>query len=142
MTTRKTHRAAALLVGAMALTTSLAACTEAETQESAESAACAGLVALQAAADDVRALDSSSTVEEAEAAADELAAALEQLRADATDLQEADADALEAAADDIRQAIADIQPEQTLAESAADVADATPAMEEAVTEIRDGLSCS
>jgi hypothetical protein len=141
MTIRRTHRAAGLLVGGLALSMSLAACSEPETQEEAESAACDSLATVQAAADDVRALDASSTVEEAEGATEALAEALVQLRADAADVQAADADAIDAAVYEIRAAVADVEPEQTLEDRASAVADSTTAMDDSLAEITDGLGC-
>jgi hypothetical protein len=141
MTTPRTHRAV-LLLGGLALTIGLTACAEAETQEEAESAACDSLAAVEAAADDVRALDATSTGEQAQAAADELRSSLQQLRTDAADLREADADAIEAAADQVRDAVDDVDPELSIEDNVDAVVAATPSLDEALAEIRDGLGCA
>ena len=85
-----TRRTIAALACSLALVGSLAACSNNDTQEEAESAVCTSLAEVKTAAAGVKALNADSTVDEVEAAQQALESAIAGLRENAEDLDEAD----------------------------------------------------
>jgi hypothetical protein len=119
----------------------LAGSSSEPSQEEAEAAVCANLADVRTAADDVRALDASSTLDQAQAAEDALGTAVDDLKASVADVPNADASAIESAAQEISAAIADVSGGDTLGGAAAAVADMTNALAAVFGEMNNGLDC-
>ena len=137
-----TRRTIAALACSLALVGSLAACSNNDTQEEAESAVCTSLAEVKTAAAGVKALNAESTVNEVEAAQQALESAIAGLRENAEDLDEADLAALESAGDEIQQAAASVSGNDTLGEAATTIQSSTTELDAAVTEIQNGVQCN
>lgn len=137
----RTRRLATVVVSGFALTVSLGACSDTETQPEAEAAVCDSVVEVRDALAQVAALDATSTVADARAAKDALASAVDGLRTSAAGLESADTAAISSATDQISGAIDDIASSDTLGEAAATVQGSTGALDSALTEISDGVQC-
>lgn len=136
------RRSIITLACTLALAGSLAACSNSETQEEAESAVCTSLAQVKTAAAGVKALTATSTIDEVQSAQKALESAIEGLKANAADLNQADLVALESAGDDIQKAVADVSGSDTLGEAAASIKASTTALDAAVTEIDNGVQCN
>jgi uncharacterized phage infection (PIP) family protein YhgE len=134
-------RTATAVACSLLLAGSLAACGS-ESQSEAESAVCTSIAAVKTAADGVRALSATSTVNDVEAATKALETAVADLRKNAADLNEADLKALEAARDEIRQAATSVSGNDTLGQAATTVKTSTGELDAAVTEIQNGVQCN
>jgi uncharacterized phage infection (PIP) family protein YhgE len=142
MTTSRTARTAVTLISGIALAASLAACSsDTETQPDAEAAVCDSITQVRTAAADIAALDTTSTVDEAQAAADGLTTAVDGLKTNAADLESADTAAIEAAANEISGALDSVSGADTLGAAAAAVQGSTGTLDTALTEISDGVQC-
>lgn len=136
----KRHGIAAVVLAGGSLL--LAGCSSTPSQSEAEQAVCDRLVEVRAAAQQVKDLSPSSTVEDAKAARESLDEALENLQSSAQDVQAADTAAVASAVGTINDAIDDVAGSDTLAGAAASVKVATAELDTAVNEMTDGLQCS
>jgi hypothetical protein len=136
-----TRRTIAALVCSLALVGPQTGCSNADTQEEAESAVCTSLAEVKTAAAGVKSLDANSTVDEVKAAQEALGTAIAGLRANAAELNEADLAALEAAGDEIEKAVSDVSGSDTLGEASASIQSSSTALEAAVTEMENGVQC-
>lgn len=137
-----TRRTTVTLACSLLFVGSLAACSNSDTQEDAESAVCTSVAEVKTAAAGVKSLNANSTIDEVQAAEKALESAITGLRANAADLQEADLAALESAGDEIQKAVAGVSGSDTLGEASASVQASTTALDAAVTEIENGVQCN
>ena len=137
-----TQRTIAAWACSLLLLGSLAACSNSETQEEAESAVCTSLAQVKTAAADVKQLNANSTIDEVQAAEKALDTAIAGLRANAADLEQADLAALETAGDEIQKTVSNVSGSATLGEASTAIQNSTTALDAAVTEIQNGLQCN
>jgi hypothetical protein len=135
-----------LVVGttALLLVGGVSACgdDEPESQVAAEQDICDSLVDVKVAAEAVRALDGSSTVEEAEAAVAALDEAKASVLAEAGELSAADQAALSSSVAAVASAVQGISGSDTLGAAADSVQASTAAVNAAVTQAANGVQCT
>jgi hypothetical protein len=110
-----------VLLGAMAfLTLAAAACGDDDDADSASQVGgsqaefCSDLADLEVAVNDVREINTSSTVNEAEAATEEMEQALDEVKDSAAEAQQARVEAVETAFEDLQDAVQSVEGDQTL----------------------------
>jgi len=120
------------------------ACTDQqESQPSAEAAVCTSVAALGTALQDFRDLDpATASIEDVQAARDDIQGAWDQVKAEATDLNEADEAAVDEAWNGVAQSIDDFPTDEPIEDGLASVQDATGGVQTAYQEMADGLGCS
>jgi hypothetical protein len=109
--------------------------------EVAEEQLCTDLEALDDAVFNLSTINETSTVDELEAARDDVRQALDDVSASAADVSEARVDDLETAYEGIDEAVADVEGGQTLAEVQADLQDAAVDVLLARDELGDRYGC-
>lgn len=132
-------RLAATMV-ALAIAAPLAGCSE--SQSDAEAAYCSALADVTTAVAGVKALTPQSTVNDAEAARDDLKSAVEELKKSAEDVKDADSAAVESAAEQIEKSVDSVSGKDTIAEAASAVKTSTADLEAALTEMKNGIQCT
>jgi len=120
------------------------ACTDQqESQPSAEAAVCTSVAALGTALQDFRDLDpATASIEDVQAARDDIQGAWDQVKAEATDLNEADEAAVDEAWNGVAQSIDDFPTDEPIEDGLASVQDATGGVQTAYQEMADGLGCN
>ena len=119
------------------------ACQEQESQPSAEAAVCASVSAFGTAIQDFRDLDpATASIEDVQAARDDIQTAWDQVKDEAVDLSDADETAVQDAWDGVVQSIEDFPTDQPVADGLSGVQDAAGDVQTAVDEMRDGMGCA
>jgi len=134
----------ALPVAAAALAGFIIACSSDEDGGSTENATiqlCNDLAELEAALQDVREIDETSTVDELEAAQEDVQVVLQDIRSSAEDVAQARVDDLSDAYAGLQDAIAGVEGEETIGEAQAFIQAAAADVSTAVTELRNSLDC-
>jgi hypothetical protein len=114
---------------------------ESPAAEGAEEQLCADLEALDDAVFNLQAINETNTVDELQAARDDVRQALDDVAASAAEVSEARVDDLEAAYQGVDEAVANVEGGQTLAEVQADLQDAAVDMLLARAELGDRFGC-
>lgn len=123
----------AVVVIALVTVVVLAGCQPVTPQE-AESQYCTDLAAVKTAAEQVKALNADSTIDEAQAAIQELGKAMETAAISSVDVKEAQWDAIDEAFKTMQQDINDISGSDTVGEASQVVAEAQATFAQAVNE--------
>ena len=119
------------------------ACTEQESQPSAEAAVCASVSAFQTTLQDFRDLDpGTASMEDVQGARDDIQVAWDQVKSEATDLTEADEAAVDEAWNGVAQTIDDFPSDEPIEDGLASVQDAAGDVQTAFQEMADGLGCT
>ena len=119
------------------------ACTEQESQPSAEAAACASVSAFQTTLQDFRDLDpATASMEDVQGARDDIQVAWDQVKSEATDLTEADEAAVDEAWNGVAQTIDAFPSDEPIEDGLASVQDAAGDVQTAFQEMADGLGCT
>jgi hypothetical protein len=119
------------------------ACTEQESQPSAEAAVCASVSAFGTAVQDFRDLDpATASIDDVQAAREDIQAAWDQVKAEATDLTDADEAAVDEAWNGVAQSIDDFPSDEPIEDGLASVQDAAGGVQTAFQEMADGLGCA
>ena len=119
------------------------ACTEQESQPSAEAAVCASVAAFGTAVQDFRDLDpATASIEDVQAARDDIQAAWDQVKSENTDLSEANEAAVDEAWNGVAQSIDDLSSDEPIEDGLASVQAAAGDVQTAFREIADGLGCT
>jgi hypothetical protein len=119
------------------------ACTEQESQPSAEAAVCASVSAFGTAVQDFRDLDpATASIDDVQAARGDIQAAWDQVKAEATDLTDADEAAVDEAWNGVAQSIDDFPSDEPIEDGLASVQDAAGGVQTAFQEMADGLGCA
>ena len=125
------------------LVLAVTACTQEETQPSAETAVCTSVSELGTAIQDFRDIDpATASIEDVQAARDDIQGAWDQVKAEATDLSEADEAAIDDAWNGVAQSIDDFPTDEPIEDGLASVQEATGAVQTAHQEMADGLGCN
>ena len=136
------HRVLAMAGAAIVLLIA-SACTEQESQPSAEAAVCTSVSELGTAIQDFRDLDpATASIDDVQAARDDIQAAWDQVKSEATDLSEADEAAVDDAWNGVSVSIDDFPSDEPIEDGLATVQDATGAVQTAFQEMADGLGCN
>ena len=133
-----------LPIAAAALAGFIIACGGDEDSGSTENATiqlCNDLAELEAALQDVREIDETSTVDELEAAQEDVQVVLQDIRSSAEDVAQARVDDLSDAYAGLQDAIAGVEGEETIGEAQASIQAAAADVSTAVTELRNSLDC-
>jgi hypothetical protein len=135
----------ATTLGVAAITViALAACTEAapSDQADAEAALCESMSAFGTSLQAFRDLDASTaSVEDVQAARDDIQEAWDGVRAAAADVPAADDAAVDAAWQEVSTAIDDFATDESISEALVPVQEAAGGVQTAHEEMRDGLGC-
>ena len=137
------RRFATLGFAAIAVMT-MAACTEAvpTDQADAEAALCDSLAAFSTSLDEFRDLDpATASVEDVQAARDDIQEAWDAVRTAAADVPEANDAAVDAAWLEVASAIDDFAPDVAISEALVPIQEAAAEVQTARDEMRDGLGC-
>jgi hypothetical protein len=119
------------------------ACTEQESQPSAEAAVCASVSAFGTAVQDFRDLDpATASIDDVQAAREDIQAAWDQVKTEATDLTDADEAAVDEAWNGVAQSIDDFPSDEPIEDGLASVQDAAGGVQTAFQEMADGLGCA
>jgi len=119
------------------------ACTQQETQPTAEAAVCTSVSELGTAIQDFRDIDpATASIEDVQAARDDIQTAWDQVKDEAVDLSDADETAVQDAWDGVVQSIEDFPTDQPVADGLSGVQDAAGDVQTAVDEMRDGMGCA
>ena len=129
--------ALALLLGALLLTA--VACGDDTSAEDAKAQLITDLEAFDTAAEQVRSLTATSTVDEAEAARDEAQKAWEKVVESAKDVEDAQVDAVDSAWDDLSKAVDDIPSDASLGDAAMSLQPQIDAVKAAYDDLFNGL---
>jgi hypothetical protein len=120
-----------------------AACTQQESQPSAEAALCTSVTTFDTALEDFRDLDpATASIEDVQAARGDIQAAWDDIKAEAVDLSEADEAAVDDAWNGVAQSIDDFPADEPIEEGLSGVQDAAGDVQTAFDQMRDGLGCS
>jgi hypothetical protein len=118
------------------------ACAQQESQPSAEAALCASVSAFGTSIQDFRDLDpATASIEDVQAARDDIQTAWDQVKSEATDLSEADEAAVDTAWNGVAQSIDDFPSDEPIEDGLATVQDAAGDVQTAFQEMADGLGC-
>ena len=131
------------VAGATVLIVATACTPQQESQPSAEAAVCTSVAALGTAIQDFRDLDpATASIEDVQAARDDIQSAWDQVKAEATDLNEADEAAVDDAWNSVAQSIDEFPTDQPIEDGLASVQDATGEVQTAFDEMANGLGCN
>lgn len=131
------------VAGATVLVVATACTPQQESQPSAEAAVCTSVAALGTAIQDFRDLDpATASIEDVQAARDDIQSAWDQVKAEATDLNEADEAAVDDAWNSVAQSVDEFPTDQPIEDGLASVQDATGEVQTAFDEMANGLGCN